>query len=55
MLFRASKSSTKFMSRALSNTITHSHTYLQAPGQGINRNVTLIPGQFIGPEVTCKL
>lgn len=38
--------------RLLSRGITTSHTFLQTPGSGKSRTVTLIPGQFIGPEVT---
>ena len=28
------------------------HTYLQPPGSGSIKDVTLIPGIFIGPEIT---
>jgi len=55
MLFRASKTSAKFLNRSYTTGKNQCHTYLQTPGQGVNRNVTLIPGQFIGPEVTCKI
>lgn len=30
------------------------NNYIQRPGEGVARNVTLIPGHGIGPEITCK-
>jgi hypothetical protein len=30
------------------------HSYLQKPGTTKNSTVTLLPGYFIGPEVTSK-
>jgi hypothetical protein len=34
------------------NVAKSTYTYLPAPGSGKKQDVTLIPGSFIGPELT---
>ena len=41
-------------SRNLARNFAGNHTYIQEPGSGTGKDVTLIPGSFIGPEITSK-
>jgi F420-0:gamma-glutamyl ligase-like protein len=49
MLSRKLVNSTK---NQILRTYTSNHTYIQEPGSGAGKDVTLIPGSYIGPEIT---